>query len=128
MHLDINGFQTYFGRENEPGEQMDAVVITDESSVGAPAGFAEGNVHTSSRLIHRKNFIDAMRSRDAGDSHADIIEGHLSSSLCHLANISYRLGRELEFDPETETVTGDDEANEFLSRNYREPFVVPESV
>src|SRR6202030_283629 len=39
------------------------------------------------------NFIDDVRSRKHTDLHADIQEGHLSSSLCHTANISYRLGK-----------------------------------
>jgi predicted dehydrogenase len=42
---------------------------------------------------HQNNFIDAVRSRKVSDLNADILEGHLSSALCHLANISYRLGR-----------------------------------
>lgn len=43
--------------------------------------------------LHRANFIDAVRSRDASTLHASILEGHLSSALCHTANISYQLGR-----------------------------------
>ena len=42
---------------------------------------------------HFANFLDAVRSRKAGDLKTDILEGHQSSSLCHLANISYRLGK-----------------------------------
>ncbi len=41
---------------------------------------------------HYANFIKAVRSRKTEDLHADILEGHLSSALCHTANISYRLG------------------------------------
>ena len=41
---------------------------------------------------HFANFIKAVRSRKTQDLNADIIEGHTSSALCHLANISYRLG------------------------------------
>jgi predicted dehydrogenase len=41
---------------------------------------------------HFGNFVDAVRSRKIEDLHADILEGHLSSALCHLGNISYRLG------------------------------------
>lgn len=45
---------------------------------------------------HFKNFINACRSRRVDDLHADILEGHLSSALCHTGNISHRLGaREL---------------------------------
>ena len=41
---------------------------------------------------HFGNFIKAVRSRKSEDLNADILEGHLSSALCHTGNISYRLG------------------------------------
>ena len=41
---------------------------------------------------HFANFIKGVRSRKVEDLHADILEGHLSSALCHLGNVSYRLG------------------------------------
>ncbi len=41
---------------------------------------------------HYANFIGAMRSRKTSDLHADILQGHISSGLCHTGNISYRLG------------------------------------
>jgi hypothetical protein len=43
----------------------------------------------------------------------------------HLANISYRLGRNLNFDASTLSVTGDAVANAMFTRQYREGFVVP---
>jgi len=42
---------------------------------------------------HFGNFIKAVRSRNVKDLHADILEGHLSSALCHTGNISHRLGK-----------------------------------
>jgi len=42
--------------------------------------------------LHFDNFVDAVLSRRKEDLHAEIIEGHYSSGLCHLANISYRMG------------------------------------
>ena len=77
---------------------------------------------------HFQNFIDCVRSRKREDLHCEIEQGHLSTSLCHLANISYRVGRKLDFDPDTETFPGDDEANALLTREYREPYVVPDEV
>lgn len=44
---------------------------------------------------HYGNFLDAVRSRKVEELNADILEGHLSSALCHLANISYRLGEQV---------------------------------
>jgi predicted dehydrogenase len=119
---------------------------------------------------HFANFIAAVRSRKVEDLNADILEGHYSAALCHLANISYRLGQEvpfsaptkafgddkeayetfgrteehlmndgvaldglnyrlgrkLSFDAATESFVGDAEANQFLTRPYRTPFVVPD--
>jgi len=42
---------------------------------------------------HFANFLSAVRSRKRSDLNADILEGHLSSGLCHLGNISYRCGK-----------------------------------
>jgi predicted dehydrogenase len=42
---------------------------------------------------HQANFVEAVRSRDVRDLRADVLEGHLSATLCHMANISYRLGQ-----------------------------------
>ncbi len=77
---------------------------------------------------HIANFLHAVRSRRHEDLNADILEGHLSAALCHMANISYRLGRALTFDPDKETFGEDREANALLSRNYRKPYVVPDQV
>ena len=74
---------------------------------------------------HYQNFISCVKSRKSQELIADIEEGHYSAMLCHLGNISYRTGRRLEFDPETETFRGDDEANRYLSRDYRKGFELP---
>jgi len=87
--------------------------------------------HNHGRGDHFGNFIDCVRSRKKSDLNAPIEEGHISSALVHLANVSYRLRRALRFDPATEQVIGDDEANDLLrggDRGYRTPFVVPEEV
>jgi predicted dehydrogenase len=47
---------------------------------------------------HFGNFIQAARSRKMEDLRSDILEGHLSSALCHTGNIAYRLGKQLPFD------------------------------
>ena len=48
---------------------------------------------------HFANFIECVRSRKAEDLNADVLVGHLSSSLCHLGNISYRLGQRGSIQP-----------------------------
>ena len=58
---------------------------------------------------HFRNFLDAMRSRKREDLYADIEEGHISSALCHLGNVSYNLGEEVPFNAKTKAF-GDDKA------------------
>ena len=99
-----NSYKTFLGKNQEPGPSR-----------------REGGSNW-------ENFIKAVRSRKREDLNADIEEGHLSSALMHLANISYRVGRSIEFDPAKEQIVNDGNANEMLRRNYREPFVVPEKV
>jgi predicted dehydrogenase len=65
---------------------------------------------------HFGNFIKAVRSRKKEDLNADILEGHLSSALCHLANISYRCGEEMSFDKDIVSFSDCKEANEALTR------------
>ncbi len=79
-------------------------------------------------LPHFKNFLQAVRSRKQDQLTAEIEEGHKSAALCHLANIAYRLGRTVEFDPAKERFVSDAEADKMLSREYRKPFVVPAEV
>jgi len=74
---------------------------------------------------HYQNFIDCVKSRRQDELIADIEEGHYSALLCHLGNISYRTGRRLQFDGETERFINDDEANRYLGRDYREGFELP---
>jgi hypothetical protein len=84
---------------------------------------AEGSV-----VSHFQNFIDCVRSRNREKLFCEVLEGHMSTSLCHLANIAFRTERKLTFDPASETFPGDAEANRFLGREYRAPFAVPERV
>ncbi|MBC7924994.1 MAG: Gfo/Idh/MocA family oxidoreductase [Bryobacteraceae bacterium] len=77
---------------------------------------------------HFANWLKAVRSRKTEDQNAPVETAHLASGLAHLGNISYRAERELKFDPATEQIVGDSEANAMLRRNYRAPFVVPEKV
>ena len=67
-------------------------------------------------LDHFANFIAAVRSRKTSDLHADILEGHYSSALCHLANMSYRVGQPVPFKPKTKALDQYKAADETLDR------------
>jgi predicted dehydrogenase len=83
--------------------------------------------HQKMQEAHVGNFVECIRSRNRPN--ADIEVGFVSTAICHLANISYRLGnRKLEFDAKTGTFVNDQEADRYLKRSYREPWAVPEQV
>ena len=65
---------------------------------------------------HFANFMSAVRSRKHTDLNADILEGHLSSALCHTGNISYRLGRTMDPDEITASIKAESAAAETLDR------------
>jgi predicted dehydrogenase len=97
-------YETYLGRERTPGQK------------GKDGG------------DHYKNFMDAVRAHDKTMLHAPVETAHLSSGLAHLGNISYRLGRQLTFNPKAEKFINDTDADKMLTRNYRAPYVVPDKV
>ena len=104
---DADTYATWFGPHQEPG----------------PTAHEGGD--------HFANFIDCVRSRKKEDLHAPIEEGYTSAGMVHLANASYRLGRTIRFNPETEQAIDDPEAEKLLrdgDRGYRAPYVVPEEV
>lgn len=75
---------------------------------------------TALQPAHLRDFVDAVKTRTAPA--ADSETGHLSSALCHLGNIAYRLNREVIFDPEALNFGWDGEANALLDREHRPPW------
>jgi len=65
---------------------------------------------------HFDNFVEAVKAQDSSMLNCPFIEGHLSSALCHLGNISYRLGETTATDDIGQALTQDDEAVEALQR------------
>ncbi len=120
-YLEINGdnWKAYRQREKEPfaGSKEEQSRQEDLTS----------HVYSGS-AGHWANFIDAIRSGNTADLHCDILEGFYSSALPHLANISYRLGRELKFMGDYEKFVNDPEADTLLTRKYRPPYLVPDEV
>jgi predicted dehydrogenase len=77
---------------------------------------------------HYANFIKAVRAHDKSILNAPVETAHLASGLAHLGNIVYRTGRTLYFDPVTEKFVKDKQADKYLTRPPRKPFVVPDEV
>ena len=64
--------------------------------------------------------LDCVKSRQRPN--ADVEEGHRSAVMCHLGNISTRLGRSVRWDATSAQIVGDAEANRMLARPYRRPW------
>ena len=74
---------------------------------------------------HVRNFLDCVKSRKKPNADLETV-GHPTSILCHGANVAWKLGRQVELDPETELFVGDEEANQLRTRPvYRKPWVLP---
>jgi predicted dehydrogenase len=100
----VNEWQAFIGKDRLPGEK----------------GSGLGD--------HYEDFIDAIVANNQDLAMGDIKEGFYSCALIHLGNISYRLGRTLNFDPSRMKFINDPEADAMLTRQYRLPFVVPDKV
>jgi predicted dehydrogenase len=103
MALNSEGFQVYKGPRSEK-------VLSEKRSTEA-----------GSAIPHMENFLAVVRSRNYKDLNADIESGVRSANLVHLANASYRLKRELKGEG------NDAQANAYLTRRYRAPYIVPEN-
>jgi predicted dehydrogenase len=119
LELNEETWKAFRKREKEPfaGSKTGEKSVGDPTFLAAPGG-----------TEHFANFLDAIRSGKDETLNCQIKEGFISSALPLLANISYRLGRELTFDGAKEKFVKDKAADAMLTRNYRKPYVVPEVV
>ena len=106
LAIDANGFQIYKGEE---------LVLSQDVK-------PDGRIWDTKP--HMANFLKAVKSRNYKDLNAEIEIGATSAGLCHLANISYRTGKKLEFDSAKMKFVGASDADKLLTRDYRKPYVV----
>ena len=116
LHLTRDGFNVYLGTENEPGPTMK---IKDLE----PDEYDKADIDP-----HYANFLDCMRTRKWQDLNAEILQGHMSTSMMLLGNIAYRTGRKLTFNGQDEKFVNDTEADSYLTRKYRDPYVLPKDI
>ena len=83
---------------------------------------------TNQVASHQLDFVDAIKN--GRQPNAAIAIGHLSASLCHLANVATRAGGAIQLDPATEKIVGNDAASKLLSRVYRSEghWAIPQGV
>ncbi|MFC1562563.1 Gfo/Idh/MocA family oxidoreductase [candidate division KSB1 bacterium] len=123
-----DGYRVHYGEVkiqpsgySQYSEELGQNFSSGESRKKVPIMGSEGGSHW-------QNFIDCVRSRRWQDLNGDIQEGHMSSALCHLGNIACRLKRTLSFNPHAEKFVNDDEANSYLTKEYRAPYSLPDEV
>jgi predicted dehydrogenase len=106
----------FYGTEGSLLLGNDKWEVTDAKGQPGPSMKSTG-------MLHEKNFLDCVKSRQRPNSDVEI--GRLSTTLCHLGNISYKLGRDVKFDPKTETFPGDAQATALLTKSYRKEYPLP---
>jgi predicted dehydrogenase len=111
LTLDSGGFKVFMGEERKLVQEMK--YTESEPWDTAP---------------HAANFLKAVRSRKHSDLNCDVGEAYPSVVMNHMSNISYRTQRALVFDAAAGNFGDDQEANSYVLRTYRPPFIVPEHV
>ena len=114
--VDDNGY-TVYDRKNKVVTKVDDVAEQSTTNTTGPGDRLD--------TYHLVNFLDCMRSRKPPN--ADIEEGHRSVTLCHLANIAYRVGHTIRCNPANGHILDDTQAQSLWSRSY-EPGWEPEGL
>jgi len=100
------------GQFQEKGERMQEILVT--------SGETGRQQNLSITALHARNFLDCMKSREMPNS--DVEEGHLSTTMCIIANISLAVQQRLKWDAENERFIGNEQANALLHYEYRAPW------
>ena len=110
--------------DNLRGASIGVVIQCENGSMVIPSYQSATAFDTAGKVFkqfrgdasHHANFIQAVRSRKQSDLNADILEGHLSSALCHTGNISYRLGKLSKPEEVRDAIKNQPEAGESFAR------------
>jgi predicted dehydrogenase len=126
-----DGVKLVFGTEKESGGLLNVQILGDQGWVAADRG--QLDAHPKSLLAenpgpeaegwsrhHFQDFLSAIR--EGRDPAAPIEPAHLSTTLCHLTNISAQLGRPLRWDGARERFVGDPAADRMLDTPLRSPW------
>jgi predicted dehydrogenase len=117
LEMDDGGnWQTFMGPKGEPGPNSKNIKEEASDSMNLTGGGDSG---------HFGNFIEAVRANKMEKLTCDIEVGYKSSVLPLMANVSYRVKRELKWDAKKEQFAGDADANKLLHRKDRKGFEIP---
>jgi predicted dehydrogenase len=118
LQKDIPGGVTFIGSEGTI--HVDRGKLTSTPAEIVKQTLSADDVHLYESTNHHQNFLDCVKSRKRPICDVEI--GHRSATVCHLGNISVRLGRKLQWDPAAERIVGDEQAAAMLARPYRAPW------
>jgi predicted dehydrogenase len=109
--------------------EVGTIHVDRGSLTSDPAGIVKeplgaNDVHLYPSSNHHTNWLECIKSRKLPICDVEI--GHRSATVCHLGNLSIRLGRTIKWDPAKEEIIDDTEAAKMLSRPYRAPWKLPE--
>ena len=123
--FEVRGLPVAKGRKDMPnfrGTRVGMVIPCEDGYFvgGGGGGWTYDNDGKKSKQVkgegggsHHQNFIDAVRSRNVSDLNADIEKGHFSSALCHMGNVSYRLGKRMSANEIKNSIDNDDVMDSF---------------
>ena len=103
-------------------EKIEGEAVTQLSEKPLPAEAFSKLLKGKAAGNHMGNWVECVRTRTEPVS--DVFSHHRAMTTCHLANIAIRLGRKLNWNPETEQIVGDDEANKWQAREQRKGYEV----
>ncbi len=111
----------YSATASDPGSKSKSSKALDASDPKILSSLIrENEIHLYKSDNQHGNWLDCIKSRKAPISPVEI--GHRACSICLITHISMKLGRKLQWNPETEMFVKDDEANKMLSRSQRFPY------
>jgi predicted dehydrogenase len=105
--------------------RIDRGLLTSEPESIVKEPLRDDEVHLFKSPGHHRNWLDCIRSRQRPV--ADVEIGARSVTVCHLGNLAYWNHRKLRWDPQAWRFVDDEEANEWLDRERRKPWNLPEA-
>ncbi len=124
LEASVMGYSFTPAYKKEPAIKKDVVYELEQYPEDKTEKDLEKHVAPAIRG-HMKDLLACLGTR--GKPVADIEQGYISTASCILANLSMQLGRTLAWDPASQKIANDDEANKLLKRPYRQPWVHPDS-
>lgn len=113
--IDISRGVMFTGEDGWIFVSRTTIQASDEDILKIELG--DGDIRLYESRDHHENWLDCIKSRER--CICDVEIGHRSVSVCHMGNISMRLGRPLKWDPEKEQFVGDEQANRLMYKPMR---------